>query len=210
MSIYSKLSALLTAANTKTGESDTTLTDAMQTLIDGYGGGGGGGTGASEIASGTFTPSSTSTSQNVAIGKKMAQTDFILVVYVNGGTEVPYDATYKGLVAVLVCDKALGYFDLQTDGNNKAPVGSLTYKINQSGTITDKEDFGIYGGSFNIRNNAVSSFYPDIAHNKISRDSTGFTLTLRWTSQNFVSGITYNYKVLYYGSTPTTDIVEVA
>ena len=41
MSIYSKLSALLTAANTKTGESDTTLTDAVQTLIDGYGQGGG-------------------------------------------------------------------------------------------------------------------------------------------------------------------------
>lgn len=43
MSIYSKLSALLSAANTKTGESDTTLTDAIQTLIDGYGQGGGGG-----------------------------------------------------------------------------------------------------------------------------------------------------------------------
>lgn len=43
MSILSKLQALLTAANTKTGESDTTLTDAMQTLIDGYGQGGGGG-----------------------------------------------------------------------------------------------------------------------------------------------------------------------
>ena len=42
MSILSKLQALLTAANTKTGESDTTLTDAMQTLVDGYGQGGGG------------------------------------------------------------------------------------------------------------------------------------------------------------------------
>lgn len=42
MSIYSKLNSLLTAANNKTGESDTTLTDAMQTLIDGYGQGGGG------------------------------------------------------------------------------------------------------------------------------------------------------------------------
>jgi len=40
MSILSKLQALLTAANTKTGESDTTLTDAMQTLVDGYGQGG--------------------------------------------------------------------------------------------------------------------------------------------------------------------------
>ena len=42
MSIYSKLNSLLTAANNKTGESDTTLTDAVQTLIDGYGQGGGG------------------------------------------------------------------------------------------------------------------------------------------------------------------------
>lgn len=41
MSILSKLQALLTAANTTTGESDTTLTDAIQTLVDGYGQGGG-------------------------------------------------------------------------------------------------------------------------------------------------------------------------
>lgn len=41
MSIRSKIQALITAANTKTGESDTTLTDAIQTLVDGYGQGGG-------------------------------------------------------------------------------------------------------------------------------------------------------------------------
>lgn len=40
MSIRSKIQALITAANTATGESDTTLTDAVQTLIDGYGQGG--------------------------------------------------------------------------------------------------------------------------------------------------------------------------
>ena len=210
MSIYSKLSALLTAANTKTGESDTTLTDAVQTLIDGYGGGGGGGTGASVIASGTFTPSTTATSQNVAIGKKMAQADFMILVYADDETEVPYDTTYKGLVGVMVCDKTLGSYDLQTDGNNKTSTGKLTYKVNQSGTITNKEAFGVYGGSFNIRNNSTGSYYADNAQNKISRDSTGFTITLRWTSQNFMSGITYNYKILYYGSNPATDIVEVA
>lgn len=42
MSIRSKIQALITAANAKTGESDTTLTDAVQTLVDGYGQGGGG------------------------------------------------------------------------------------------------------------------------------------------------------------------------
>ena len=51
MTAYSKLSALLTAANTKTGESDTTLTDAIQTLIDGYGQGGS----SVQTATGTFT-----------------------------------------------------------------------------------------------------------------------------------------------------------
>lgn len=40
MSIKSKIQALIAAANAKTGESDTTLTDAVQTLVDGYGQGG--------------------------------------------------------------------------------------------------------------------------------------------------------------------------
>lgn len=41
MTVMQKLQALLDASNAKTGESDTTLTDAVQTLIDGFGGGGG-------------------------------------------------------------------------------------------------------------------------------------------------------------------------
>lgn len=42
MTILQKIQSLLTAANTKTGESDATLTDAVQTLINGYGQGGSG------------------------------------------------------------------------------------------------------------------------------------------------------------------------
>lgn len=38
MSLKSKIQALITAANAKTGETDATLTDAVQTLVDGYGG----------------------------------------------------------------------------------------------------------------------------------------------------------------------------
>lgn len=41
MSIRSKIQSLIAAANSATGESDTTLTDAVQTLVDGYGQGGG-------------------------------------------------------------------------------------------------------------------------------------------------------------------------
>ena len=39
LAIAQKISAQITKANTKTGESDATLTDAVQTLCDGYGGG---------------------------------------------------------------------------------------------------------------------------------------------------------------------------
>lgn len=41
MSVEGKLQAIIAAANTATGETDTTLTDAVQTLIDGFGQGGG-------------------------------------------------------------------------------------------------------------------------------------------------------------------------
>ena len=37
MSLKSKIQALITAANAKTGKSDTDLTTAVQSLIDGYG-----------------------------------------------------------------------------------------------------------------------------------------------------------------------------
>lgn len=40
MSVKSKIQSLISAANAKTGESDATLTDAVQTLVDGYGQGG--------------------------------------------------------------------------------------------------------------------------------------------------------------------------
>lgn len=39
MNVAEKLQSLLTASNTATGETDTTLTDAVQRLVNGYGGG---------------------------------------------------------------------------------------------------------------------------------------------------------------------------
>lgn len=41
--VKSKLQSLITASNTKTGKSDANLTDAVNTLLEGYGKGGGGG-----------------------------------------------------------------------------------------------------------------------------------------------------------------------
>lgn len=55
MNVKEKLQALLTASNTTTGETDTTLTDAVQRLVDGYGSGELP-EGIAEIAYGTYTP----------------------------------------------------------------------------------------------------------------------------------------------------------
>lgn len=66
MSIRSKIQALIAAANAKTGESDATLTDAMQTLVDGYGQGGGGEWTTSGIAGGT-EPSGAIRIENVSV-----------------------------------------------------------------------------------------------------------------------------------------------
>ena len=66
MTIVQKIQSLITAANAKTGESDTTLTDAVQTLVDGYGQGGGGVT-KNLIGSGTYTVATTTQNATIPI-----------------------------------------------------------------------------------------------------------------------------------------------
>lgn len=79
LEIKSKLQSLLTAANTKTGESDATLTDAVQTLVDGYGQGGGD-FGNLSMHSGEFTVSESSvTSFQITHG--FSSFPILLVVY---------------------------------------------------------------------------------------------------------------------------------
>ena len=58
-SVKSKLQSLLTASNAKTGKSDANLTDAVNTLLEGYGQGGGGGV-EFNIAYGDTEPTDTS------------------------------------------------------------------------------------------------------------------------------------------------------
>lgn len=50
------INALTTYANSVTGESDTTLTDAVYTLAEGYGQGGGGGSGDSGLTLTWYDP----------------------------------------------------------------------------------------------------------------------------------------------------------
>ena len=57
------INALTTYANTITGASDTTLSDAVESLADGYGGGGG------NFEMGTLTPSAETDNITVSVSK---------------------------------------------------------------------------------------------------------------------------------------------
>lgn len=77
MSIRSKIQSLISAANSTTGESDTTLTDAVQTLVDGYGQGGGGSNEDAIISrslSGSYSNSSATTVGDYALNSCKSMT----------------------------------------------------------------------------------------------------------------------------------------
>lgn len=83
MSILSKIQALITAANSKTGETDTTLTDAVQTLVDGYGQGGGDSLSSviSKIDGGSFTLASDTNCQSYDIAHSLGVVPKSFVVW---------------------------------------------------------------------------------------------------------------------------------
>lgn len=87
MNVKEKLQALLNAANNATGETDTTLTDAVQRLVDGYGGGSGG-TGNYKIFHAKTTVASQSTSVEYDTGlSNLRLSDCFEVVFMNAKYE---------------------------------------------------------------------------------------------------------------------------
>jgi hypothetical protein len=90
------LNSLLTAANNKTGESDTTLTDAVQTLIDGYGQGGGG-TGYYNIASGDIY----ALFDQYATENRMTKIDVTIPTDATSNTTVQHNLGYVPTEALL-------------------------------------------------------------------------------------------------------------
>jgi hypothetical protein len=113
MSIKSKIQSLIAAANTATGESDATLTDAVQTLVDGYGQGGGGHT--------QFTFDKTITTNGgrdnahaVVVGLLPYQTiEIVGYAYLVGATAVKYERLNYGLTS----EQFISRFYLNTDGD---------------------------------------------------------------------------------------------
>lgn len=169
-------------------------------------------TGAQLIASGTFTGDG-AVFPRIPVGKKMPKTDFIFNVWVDNGTEItPPNSTNRTYVwANITVQKRLGEYNLSTDGP-KFVISKLAYPTVNTSTGVTTERTPNYGqtnacGFVRWTTQVVETLSPP----KIIRSTEGFSVFLEKGSDYTVaSGVTYNWELLYIGSDPSNDIVEVA
>ena len=181
-----------------------------QKILD-NGGSGEGGSSAQVVASGTFTGNG-SYIADIPLGKKMAQTDFILNVWLANGTQVsPASTAIRAIVFVqIVVQKYFEAFDLSTNGD-KTPSPQMAYPtVNDGGNFVNRTPRGVLTLCSFVRQTAFGSELMPIPH--IIRRDTGFTfhVTKDSTEYIFMNGMTYNWEVIYVGNDPTNDIVKIA
>lgn len=138
MSIKSKIQSLISAANNETGESDTTLTDAVQTLVDGYGQGGEGGSlpsVISKIDGGSFTLASDQQSSAYDIAHSLGIVPKGFAIWTEGEISGTVAARHMVSAFLAVSDvtnrtdtnySAMGSASILYNGNNSAPAVTLT------------------------------------------------------------------------------------
>lgn len=202
------------ATYTENGTYDTTLKNEVVVNVSGGGGGG-----SSVIASGTFAGNN-AYDITVPLGKKMAQTDFVFVMYLPNNTEITYvDSGNDVLIAnAFVCiPKQISKIDLSQNGTKIKFTGGCIYNVNNEGVITQVSKGGTVAAGVHIR--ATSGSWgvfgnrtdPDTTMVTMNRNSSGFAININrnaWQSR-FMSGYTYDWEVIYFGTDPTNDIVEV-
>ena len=187
------------------GTYDTTLKNEVVVNIP---------SGAVTVASGTFTGDD-NPQIAIPVGKKMPKTDFVFSVWCDDGTEIEYANNTKLLEVMLIANKHFAIYDLSSDGSKDAS-GQITVESNNSGTITNRTPKGVAATNWTIRNGSLGygalGNWGSSANCFIIRDSNGFTVRLYGnnTSTFLASGITYKWELVYFGSDPTNDIVEVA
>lgn len=172
----------------------------------------GSGGGAQVIASGTYTGDGDYKFE-IPVGKKMPQTDFVFTLWVNNGTEFVHSNNIQCIVVVATVLRRFASYDLSTDGTKDALRPFWVYDNNE-GTVTKRDNVMVYGIEQSIRNGGVQipAVMSNPSYNRVKRSASGFSFTMNKgaTSFQFVSGMTYNWELLYIGSDPNNDIVEVA
>ena len=163
------------------------------------------------VASGTFTGNGSDT-MDVFVGKKMPNGYFHFHVWIADDTEFIKDMNYK-VIAVDWAVLRANAFDFSTDGL-KTQATNITVIMEDNSdtktTIPNRADTQVF--SF-LRANSINQYVSNNSgFNRITKDENGFTINLNMRNgyYYFVSGLTYNFEVIYYGTDPTNEIVEVA
>lgn len=175
--------------------------------------GGGGGSGLTTVASGTFvgcnnTGDAGAGRQLINIGTKMAQTDFWVFLHVANGEEFEYSSTRQYVWLAFVVRHELGSYDLSTTGS-KSFTSSYSVDSNNSGTITTRTAGDAFRSGKQMYNGSISdintfNFY------QIKRESDHFEIWIGNSNAAYAfPAKTYSYEVVYFGSNPSTDIVEI-
>lgn len=182
--------------------------DANGSLVIGKDAPSGGG-GITRVANGTFTGDD-SYVITFPIGYKMAQTDFLLKIKIQSGQEMEYNSSYKFTVGAVAVFSDVATFDLSTTGP-KNPTSQISVNENNGGTITSRAVGNAITGNTNLRNGSVNE--NAFGTFQISRHQTnGFSIIVGQSNASYKwpNGIKYDYDILYFGSNPSTDIIDIS
>ena len=170
---------------------------------------GGGGGGLTTVASGTFTGTGV---QDIAVnvGTKMPQTDFWVKFVAKSNTEFAYDINYKPAYMFAMVTSDNGHFDLSSVADSKQVISDLTFDIDNSGSITHAAA-GTYIGHMTTVRNTGAANYGRPNNFRINRKSDHFEVRIYQSNASYAypSGIVYDWEVVYFGTSPSTDIVEI-
>lgn len=172
----------------------------------------GGGGGVTTIASGSFIGGSASGRWTFDIGKKMAQTDFYVLVRAKQGEEFAYNSNYTWVYLTEIVYKSLGYYDLSTNGHKSFTPTSYYINSNNSGTITAKTPSNRTRTGVFIRNGGFGeSLYNTFQIYRGESGHTPFCINLGHSNVAYpFATVEYEYEVVYFGSDPTNDIVDLS
>lgn len=166
------------------------------------------------VASGTYTgtggyPSSAGT--GIFVGTSMPKTDFWFKFCASSDSEFAYNTDYKHAYGLFAVFSEFGHYDLSTVGDSKQMISDITFDINNSGTVT-ATNAGVHIGFLNCVRNASATTTATANNLRIDRRSNGFYVRPYNSNSayKYVSGMTYNWELVYFGSNPSTDIVGVS
>lgn len=218
MSIATEITRLQTAkADLKTAIEGKGVTVPSATLIDGYADlvdsipSGGSSGGKTVVASGEFLGASSAGRQEISIGNKMAATDFYLLIKAKEDSEFERNG-YSFVWLALCVLSDLGRYNLSNNGDCAFTAAHRVYDKNND--VLTALTAGAYIKDMQTVNEGGLRGTSDFNTFSLARNASAGAFHIYFGHSNSLynlpSNVTYEYEVVYFGSNPSTDIVEIS